>query len=519
MQTNMNNVGIWGDQGNGLYRNPVLFGDYSDPDVCRVGEDYYMVCSEFNYMGMPVLHSKDLVNWDLIGRVFDRFPGQEYDEMKRYGRGSWAPSIRYHEGVFYVYFCTPDEGLFMARTKDPAGKWELLHVKEVAGWEDPCPYWDKDGQAWLSRSVLGAGPIYLHRMSEDGTELLDEGRIIFHGDGAEGPKWYDAPDGVLLMFPQGGTSMGWQMALRGPSMEGPFEAKCVCKQGHTWINGPHQGALVDTPSGEWWFLHFSHCGVAGRVVYLEPVTMVDGWPVVGTYTEGSYCGEPVWLYQKPDLPKQPITCTPTSDDFTGKTLGLQWQWNHNPVDVHWSLSRRDGWYSVKGDAAVTDIFDVKNILTQRLIGASGNIRVKVSLRDMEWNQQAGLVMLGRDPFFFGVTKGDDGVQLIISYAGDIADKRQACYKDRGVWQEKQFKALAEAEEIWLQFSIQNLAELRIAYSIDGKDYISFRHDAFMSEGIWKGARVGLMTWKGNGWAGFTDFQYVHDGPCGREKRK
>lgn len=518
MQSILDSVGIWGDQGNGMYRNPVLFGDYSDPDVCRVGEDYYLVCSEFNYMGMPVLHSKDLVNWNVIGKVFDRFPGREYDDMKRYGRGSWAPSIRYHNGIFYVYFCTPDEGVFMARTEDPAGNWELIHVKEVAGWEDPCPHWDKDGQAWLSHSVLGAGPIYLHRMSEDGTGLLDEGRVIFEGDGAEGPKWYDTEDGVLMMFPQGGTSMGWQMALRGTSMEGPFEARCVCKQGNTWINGPHQGALVDTPSGEWWFLHFSHCGVAGRVVYLQPVTMIDGWPVVGKLMKDKpYCGEPVWLYRKPNLPQQAIVCTPTSDSFTAKALGLQWQWNHNPVDENWSLAKRNGWYSVKGDASVTDIFEVKNILTQRLIGASGNIRVRVSVKDMEVGQQAGLVMFGRDPYLYAIVKTPEGMQLTVSYHGDIADKRQACNKEFGNWQEKRYDIPAIAkEEIWLQFSIQNLAELRIAYSVDGSDYIHIRQDGFMSEGVWKGARIGLMTWKGNGWAAFSNFQYIHDGPCGRD---
>ena len=206
----MHNVGIWGDQGNGMYRNPVLFADYPDPDAIRVGDTYYMTCSEMNFMGMVILSSKDMVNWQLIGRIYDRLPGREYETMERYGRGSWAPSIRYHNGIFHVYFCTPEEGLFLARATDPAGEWTLTHIKEVAGWEDPCPYWDKEGRAWLSRSELGAGPIYLHRMSDDGTELLDDGRVIFYGDGAEGPKWYDTDDGVLLLFPQGGTSMGWQ---------------------------------------------------------------------------------------------------------------------------------------------------------------------------------------------------------------------------------------------------------------------------------------------------------------------
>ncbi len=509
-------AGLWGDQGNGLYRNPVLFADYSDPDVCRVGEDYYMVCSEFNFMGIPVLHSKDLVNWTLIGRVFDRFPGKEYDTMERYGRGSWAPSIRYHEGAFYVYFCTPDEGVFMARTQDPAGEWKLVHVKEVKDWEDPCPYWDKEGNAWLSRSQLGAGPIYLHRMTPDGTKLLDDGKIIFEGPGAEGPKWHDTEDGVMLMVPEGGTSMGWQMAVRGKTVEGPFEEKRVCKQGDTWINGPHQGALVDTPSGEWWFLHFSHCGVAGRVVYLEPVTMVDGWPVIGERIEETYCGQPVWLHKKPDLPEQPICCAATSDDFSKSTLGLQWQWNHNPVDERWSLERRPGWMSLQGSAEETDIFQVHNTLTQRLTGASGLIRVKISVKDMVEGQQAGMVMLGRDPFVYGVTKKADGVYLTIEYRGDIVDKRQACYKDSGEWQTKLYAGPFETEEFWLQYNIQNLAELRMAYSVDGKEYINTRHDAFLNEGIWKGARVGLFTKCGDGWAAFADFQYLHDGPCGRD---
>ena len=157
----MKNVGLWGDQGNGMYRNPVLFGDYPDPDAIRVGDTYYMICSEMNYMGMRILSSKDMVNWQFLGSVYDRLPGREYETMERYGRGSWAPSLRYHNGCFYIYFCTPEEGLFLARATNPAGEWTLTHIKEVAGWEDPCPYWDKEGRAWLSRSQLGAGPIYL----------------------------------------------------------------------------------------------------------------------------------------------------------------------------------------------------------------------------------------------------------------------------------------------------------------------------------------------------------------------
>ena len=512
----MKNVGLWGDQGNGMYRNPVLFGDYPDPDAIRVGDTYYMICSEMNYMGMRILSSKDMVNWQFLGSVYERLPGREYETMERYGRGSWAPSLRYHNGCFYIYFCTPEEGLFLARATDPAGEWTLTHIKEVAGWEDPCPYWDKEGRAWLSRSQLGAGPIYLHRMNDEGTELLDEGKIIFYGDGAEGPKWYDTEDGVLLLFPQGGTSMGWQMALRGPSMEGPFESMRICKQGETWINGPHQGALLDTPSGEWWFLHFSHCGVAGRVVYLEPVTWVDGWPRIGDPTDEPYCGQPVWMHKKPDLPEQPICCTPTSDDFSSEKLGLQWFWNHNPVDERWSLSRKPGTLQLKGNKAEADIFAVRNMLTQRLIGASGFVTVRIDVSEMDIGQQAGLAAMGRDPFLYSVTKTEEGLYVTIDYKGDVSLKRQACHSGaEEEWQHKLFKGPIPGNEMYLRFSIQNLVELRLAYSLDGKDFTYLRHDAFLSECPWKGARIGLFTFRGDGWAAFNNFKYIHDGPCGR----
>ncbi len=513
----MDKIGSWGDQGNGTYQNPVLFADYPDPDAIRVGDTYYMTCSEMNYMGMRILSSKDMVNWQLINRIYDRLPGEEYETMKRYGRGSWAPSIRYHNGIFHVYFCTPEEGLFVARATDPAGEWILTHMKHIAGWEDPCPYWDKEGRAWLSRSELGAGAIFLHRMNAEGTELLDEGKVIYTGDGAEGSKWYDHEDGgVLLLFPQGGTSMGWQMALRAPSMEGPFEAKRVCKTGDTWINGPHQGALLDTPDGEWWFMHFSHCGVAGRVVYLEPVTWVDGWPRIGEPTDEPYCGQPVWRHKKPALPEQPICCTPTSDDFASDKLGLQWLWNHNPLDDRWSLSRKPGYLQLKGCNDEADIFAVRNMLSQRLIGASGYITVKVSTEELEMGQQAGLVAMGRDPFLYSVTKTEEGLYVTLDYQGDVALKRQSCYHTiPEEWVHKKIKGPFNADHLYLKFTIQNLAELRLAYSLDGKEWIYLRHDAFLNECPWRGARIGLFTYRGNGWASFSEFKYIHDGPCGR----
>ena len=140
----------WGDQGDGTYINPVLNADYSDPDVIRVGKKYYMVASDFHFMGMQVLESDDMVNWKIISQIYDRFDLPLWDSNMRYAGGSWAPSIRYHDKKFWVYFCTPHEGLFMSTAENPEGPWSPLHcVKAVEKWEDPCPLWDDDGQAYL----------------------------------------------------------------------------------------------------------------------------------------------------------------------------------------------------------------------------------------------------------------------------------------------------------------------------------------------------------------------------------
>ncbi len=177
----------WGDQGDGTFRNPILPADYSDPDVIRVGDDFYLVASEFHFMGIQVLHSRDLVNWRVLTRVFDRLPvAAKYDTMAGYGEGTWAPALRFHDGRFHLYVCTPREGLLLWTATDPAGPWQgPVTVKAVDQWEDPCPFWDDDGRAYLVHGRLGAGPLILHRMSADGTQLLDDGVEIYRGPVAE----------------------------------------------------------------------------------------------------------------------------------------------------------------------------------------------------------------------------------------------------------------------------------------------------------------------------------------------
>lgn len=492
------NSGAWGDLGGGYYRNPVLMADFSDPDVIRVGEDFYMVCSEFHYMGMPVLHSNDLVNWTIIGQVYDRLDiDPRYDRMDGYGAGSWAPAIRYHNGLFYVYFCTPNEGLYMSTARDPSGPWSPLHeVKRVSAWEDPCPFWDDDGNAYLGRSITGAGPIVIHRMSLDGKRLLDEGVIVYVGKTAEGTKIYKKDGYYYLIIPEGGVSTGWQTALRSKSIYGPYERRVVLQQGRTEINGPHQGGLVDTPSGEWWFMHFQSSGAKGRVCHLQPVQWVDGWPIMG-----SDC-EPVSVFRKPEVSTKRVEVLQTSDDFSSTKLGLQWQWNHNPVDDHWSLTERPGYLRIRAMKAC-GIRTARNTVTQKLIGNKGVITVELSIAGMATGQQAGLTYLGADfDNWIGVEKDDSGVRISSVTAGTH------CHGPA-----------VDCDTVWLRTQYDFEGSTLMYFSVDGIRFWQLGGECQLAFGFWKGARVGLFTYNKScdgGIADFARFTYEHDGPSMQE---
>ena len=214
------------------YANPILRGDYSDPDVIRVGEDFYMISSSFTYLpGIPVLHSRDLASWEIIGYAVKRLPFARYD-APAHGCGTWAPSLRYHNKTFYVYVCLPDEGLFAFTAADPAGEWECHFVKDVTGWIDPCPLFDEDGSAYLihgfAASRVGIKNIlYLHRMSPDGMKILDNGRPVYdgveHGDETvEGPKLYKRNGLYWIFCPAGGVATGYQLALCAENIYGPY---------------------------------------------------------------------------------------------------------------------------------------------------------------------------------------------------------------------------------------------------------------------------------------------------------
>lgn len=501
----------WGDMDDGTYRNPVLNADYSDPDVIRVGGKYYMVASDFHFIGMQVLESDDLVNWHIVSQIYDRFDYPGWDDNKRYAGGSWAPSIRWHDGRFWVFFCTPHEGLFMSTADDPAGPWTPLHcVRRVKKWEDPCPLWDDDGQAYLGHSVHGAGPIIVHRMSPDGRELLDEGRTVYEGPVAEGTKWLKRGGRYYLSIPEGGVGEGWQTLLRADNIYGPYERRIVLEQGTTGVNGPHQGALVDTPDGEqWWFLHFQSVTPLGRVVHLQPARWTaDGWLDIGEDYDGNGIGEPVTSYSKPATNADTRPELPqTSDEFTAdniywrgqrqSALGLQWQWCHNPVDSMWSLGERDGWLTLHAMHA-DSLRDCRNMLTQKVTGYQSEATTLVDCRSLTGSAVAGLLCTGKT--FRGIGVSRDGIFT-------------ECDGQRVT------VAAGRHDRVWLRVSIDNNTNSHcFHYSTDGKTFIPAGQPLAMREGYWKGLRIGLFCYDpapvrpdgktGGGKAQFDFFRYL-----------
>ncbi|MCD8317741.1 MAG: glycoside hydrolase 43 family protein [Paraprevotella sp.] len=499
----------WGDQGDGTFANPVLNGDLSDPDVIRVGEKYYMICSDFHFMGMQVLESDDMVNWKFIGQIFHRIDLKGYSDMSKYGGGSWAPALRYHDGKFWMYVCTPDEGLFMSTATDPAGPWSPLYqVKNVSGWEDPCPLWDDDGQAYIGRSQLGGGPIIIHKMSADGKSLLDEGRTVYEGPTAEGTKLFKKDGYYYLSIPEGGVSTGWQTVMRSKSIYGPYEAKRVLEMGSTRVNGPHQGALVDTPEGEWWFYHFQSVEPQGRVVHLQPVTWKDGYPAIGTDYDRNGIGEPMKICRKPSVGIENRPYAPQSDDsFESEELGTQWQFNHNPHDEYWSLTARPGWLDICPQKA-DKLRDAVNQLTQKTMGYRGVATVKMDFSQLESGGRMGLECIGNKFVGCGVTMVEqNGTVKPMLYRE--TDGTATTYLNLSAFMEK---------GIYIRLEIDGLKNLhQYYYSTDGKTFVKYGDTFSSGPGDWKGRRVGLYAYTtkdAGGNAYFDEFTYRFDGPGG-----
>jgi beta-xylosidase len=490
---------VWvADNGDGTYKNPILHADYSDPDAVRVGDDFYMTASSFNAApGLPILHSKDLVNWRLVNYVFTRQVPPGVFDKPQHGGGVWAPSIRYHNGEYYIFYPDPDFGIYMTKTKDPAGEWSKpLLIKEGKGWIDPCPLWDDDGKAYLVSAFAGSragikSVLIVSKMSADGTRLTDDGVMVFDGHDAhptvEGPKFYKRSGFYYIFAPAGGVSTGWQLVLRSKNIYGPYEEKIVLAQGKTNINGPHQGAWVTTQTGEDWFLHFQDKGAYGRVVHLQPLVWKNDFPVIGADADGDGTGEPVLKYKKPNVGKTySIITPPDSDEFNLGTLGLQWQWHANPQDK-WafpfpskSVLRMS---SVQVSENQKNLWDAPNLLLQKFPAETFAATVKVGLNPRFEAEKFGLVVMGLDYSYIGVTH--KGGKLYAAQAG-------AKDADKGSAETENVPFLLNEKTFYLRVKVSEGAMCQFSFSTDGKTFTNVGVPFKAREGRWIGAKIGLF---------------------------
>lgn len=410
------------DCGDGSYRNPILYADYSDPDVIRHGNDYWMTASSFNCTpGLPILHSTDLVNWTLVNHALKNIPEPRYAQVQP-GCGVWAPSIRFHAGKFWIFFPLVDEGIYVTTADNPRGRWSEPQLLQAGkGLIDPCPLWDEDGSAYLVLAYAFSRSGQKHKlrvapMAPDGTRLLGEGEIVFEQPERhptlEGPKFLKHEGWYYILAPAGGVATGWQTVLRSRDVFGPYEDHIVLQQGQTPINGPHQGALVDTPSGEWWFLHFQDVGLYGRIVHLQPVEWRSGWPLMGLLNGGTAAGEPVLRHTKPNLPSSPMVMPATSDEFSSSKLGLQWQWQANHRDAWRLLDARDGWLRLLAQPAAADLAYTPGILLQKFPARVFRVETKLDFHPQEDGDEAGLIVMGTQYAALAVRRVGQECQLV-----------------------------------------------------------------------------------------------------------
>lgn len=505
------------DQGDGTYKNPILHLDYSDPDVIRVGTDYYMTASSFNCIpGLPILHSKDMVNWKLVNYALkSQSPTVVYD-IPQHGKGVWAPSMNFRDGYFRIYYPDPDYGIFMTQTKDPLGDWDRpVLVLAGKGIIDPSVFWDDDGKAYLAVAWAGSRAgvnslLTLYSMDKNATKTLDKGRHVYDGHTdnhtVEGPKFYKRNGYYYIFAPAGGVATGWQLVLRSKNIYGPYEERVVMHQGSTTINGPHQGALVQTKKGQDWFFHFQDKGLYGRVVHLQPVSWLDDWPIIGLEENG--IGQPVSIFKKPDVGKNyPIEPLLVNDEFNGSQYGLQWQWHANEK-IQWSaLIPGSGFlrlFAYPKNLGAVNLWKTPNLLLQKFPAESFTATTKVKWV-VEWDvwqqKQAGLLIMGNDYAYLSISKELDGYKI----------KQVTCINavEEGLETITEIRPL-KSNTVFQRVQVTGPnGSCQFSYSEDGKNFIPIGKVFTAKQDKWIGAKIGLFSVSGGDVriGGYADFDY------------
>jgi beta-xylosidase len=505
------------DNGGGTYKNPVLNADYSDPDAIRVGDDYYMISSSFNHVpGLPILHSKDLVNWTLTGHALKRIPPYDHYEKVRHGGGVWAPAIRYHNNEFYIYYPDPDFGIYLIKSKNINGPWsEPLLVQGGKGLIDPCPLWDEDGKVYLVHAFAGSRAgiksiIVIKELNKEGTKVITDPVLVYDGHEQdptiEGPKLYKRNGYYYIFAPAGGVSTGWQTVLRSKHIYGPYERKVVMDQGSTAINGPHQGAWVETKTGEHWFLHFQDKEAYGRVVHLQPMQWINDWPVIGKDKDGDGKGEPVLTHVKPNTGKiVPVATIAMTDEFNTIAPGLQWQWQANPITHRaFNYNGHLRLFSEQLPDSSKNLWNVPGMLLQKIPPEGFDITAKLAFHSKIIGEKAGLIIFGEDYGYISVTHKQDGNYISFTRCKNA---------DKGNAEELSDAYKMDGDTVY--FNIQSTAapvnEPGVAVGF-GKTDSAFRviGSLTLKPGRWVGAKIGFICTRDTKTndAGYADIDWI-----------
>jgi beta-xylosidase len=516
------------DNGDGTYKNPVINADYSDPDAIRVGDDYYMVSSSFTHIpGLPILHSKDLVNWKLIGHALKKQPPYDVYDKVQHGAGVWAPSIRYHNNEFYIYYPDPDYGIYLVKTKNINGPWtEPLLVEAGKGLIDPCPLWDDNaspnaeggpGKTYLVHAYAGSRAgfksiIVVKEMNKEGTKIIGNAVMVYDGHELdptiEGPKFYKRNGWYYIFAPGGGVSTGWQTILRSKNIYGPYERKVAMDRGTTPINGPHQGAWITTQTGEDWFLHFQDKDAYGRVVHLQPMKWVNDWPVIGADKDGDGKGEPVLVHKKPNVGKPyPISTVQDSDEFNETKFGLQWQWQANPPNGGWAFPTPKGslrMFSVYQPDSIKNLWSMPNILGQKFPAEEFIATVKISFKPKFENERFGFVVFGADYASLSVVKKKEGLFLVY---------HQNIHADKNSNEKEEESFPVNGNEFYLSVKIDKGGVCHFSFK-DQKGNTNILKTFTAKPGRWVGAKIGMFCSRTNitNDAGFADVDWFRLSP-------
>lgn len=487
------------DNGNGTYTNPVIYSDFPDPDVIRVDSTYYMVSTTmFIFPGVTLLKSYDLVNWEYCSNAVERMdfsPCYDLDSCNRYAHGQWATSLKYHNGTYYLLFITLDEGGFICSAKDMEGPWEIKQLPR--GFYDPGLFFDDDGKIYVAH---GYSTINMTELDTNFTAISNDS-LVFTGTyraGLEGSHVYKI-NGYYYLYATYGGGDGFQVALRSANIYGPYEEKIVIQDNGNLGTGIHQGALIETQTGEWWSVIFQDGGAFGRFPTLQPVTWEDNWPMVGVNGKG------VVTYPKPNVGREyPITLLPTSDEFDSTELGMQWGWNHNPDPTKWSLTENPGYLRLSTAKVVSNLRDARNTLTQRIFAyysraVVSNASVKIDVENMQDGDVAGLAIF-QSPYAYIGIKRIGGTSYIVMVNNGITKDSVA----------------TDASSLYLRAHANYAtSSASFAYSIDNQSFTLLGNDLSMqfSLTIFTGNKFCLFNYATMSTGGYVDFDWFRTEMC------